>query len=134
MRTFADMDNIITISDCLKRLEAGEMVFLEVYQYDRKRKKGGKIESFDCVLLKNEGNQISEDGVMIIGRVGVENTVDEGNPDKIGEGVLRDKRNPNHRKFYTRNVRILINGHPSGVVYKIHPPLIRSFNGIKTVP
>lgn len=124
MCIFADMDNIITIAECLKRLEAGEKVFLEVYQFDRKRKKGGKIDSFDCVLLKNEGIPVGEDGVMIIGSVGVENT----------EGPLRDKRNPNHRIFYTRNVRILINGHPSGVVRKIHPPLIRSFNGFKTVP
>lgn len=120
------MDTIITISDCLKRLEAGEIATIEVYKYDRKRKKGGQIDTLTCLLAKDEKDEKDEKSE------GPNNGVDLQALD--AEASVVAHRRPNHRKFYTRNVRIVINGHPTAVIQKIHPPLIRTFNGIKTVP
>ena len=39
-------------SDCLKKLEAGEVATLEIWLYDRTRKKGGGIDTLTCKLLQ----------------------------------------------------------------------------------
>lgn len=115
------MAGIITISECLKRLEAGEIVTLEVYKYDRKRKKGGQLDVMQCVLLKNDEKNDESDNREYLQALD-------------SKASVKTSRNPNHKKFYTRNVRILIEGHPTGVIQRIHPPLIKTFNGIETVP
>jgi hypothetical protein len=47
---------IITISDCLKRLETGEVATLEFWTYDQKRNKGGVVEIMTCILLQKSQN------------------------------------------------------------------------------
>lgn len=120
------MSDVITISDCMKRLEAGEDATLEVWTYDRKRKKGGDIETLTCRLATGV-----EKPTTIAGR---ELTEAERRPDDTDSDTLHIARKPNHSEHYTRNVRIVANGHPTSVLFKIHPPLIKSFNGVKTVP
>jgi hypothetical protein len=112
--------NIISISDCLKRLEAGEVATLEIWLYDRNRKKGGGIDTLTCKLLQKAEETVTECRVSSV--------------EQQLSSAKTDKRSPNHGFFYTRNVRIMVDGHPSAVIRKIHPPLIKSFNGIKTVP
>ncbi len=43
-----------------------------------------------------------------------------------------DKRDPNHGAHYTRNIRVIIDGHQTEILYKIHPLLIIEFNGQPT--
>lgn len=117
----------ITIKDCLKRLESGETVDLEVWQYDRKRKKGGDVDSFSCQLLTGIEQQT------VVGRHLTEAEKIAAGPDDVDDDA-HISRKPNHTDWYTRNVRIVVNGHPTSVIRKIHPPLIKSLNGIKTVP
>lgn len=113
------MSSIITISECLKRLENGETALIEVWLYDRNRKKGGSIATFSCKLLQRTASDKSP--------IPYNNNGSE-------QLEKQRKRSPNHSIFYTRNVRIMVDGYPSAVIEKIHPPLIKSFNGIKTVP
>ena len=108
------MTEILTISDCVRRLEAGEVATLEVYTYDAQRKRGGKIEQMTCQILRGE----QEDGVS----AGI-----------ATQNPKPETQNPK-RKFYIRKVRIIADGHPTAVIRTIHPPLIRSFNGVKTLP
>jgi hypothetical protein len=117
----------IRISDCLKRLEGGETIDLEVWQYDSKRKKGGDIDRFSCQLLTGIEHQT------VSGRPLTESEKVEAGSDDIDDNTLHHRK-PNHSKWYTRNVRIVVNGHPSSIIRKIHPLLIKSLNGIKTVP
>ena len=44
------------------------------------------------------------------------------------------KRNPRHRRWYTRNICLLQNGVLTSIIRKIHPPLILEFNGQIVVP
>lgn len=49
---------IITLKKALEILESGEIVELEVYTYDEKRKRGGDILSLQCVILRDEKNKV----------------------------------------------------------------------------
>jgi hypothetical protein len=109
------MTNQITIAECLRRLEAGEMAKLEVYSFDKERKKGGELLAFECVL-----------------ETGTSQKSEVTSPKS--ELALPKSTSPNHSFHYTRNVRICVEGVPSSVTKKIHIPLIKSFNNIPTVP
>ncbi len=113
----------------MKRLEANEIATLEIWTYDRKRKKGGTVEEMVCQLAT--GREIPDN---IQGRALTEVEKIQFGPDDVDDDNLNVTRKPNHSEWYTRNVRIMANGHPTSVLFKIHPPLIKSFNGVKTVP
>lgn len=117
----------LTISDCMKRLETGEICTLGVWNYDRKRQKGGSIEFLDAQLLTGLEKQT------VLGRPLTEVELVSAGLDDIDDDV-QISRKPNHSGWYTRNVRLVVNGHPTSVIRKIHPPLIKMLNGIKTVP
>lgn len=122
------MDEIITIGDCIKQLESGETATIEVWTYDRKRQKGGEIEALTCKLLTG-----IEKPEAIQGRALTEFEMSaQRGPDDIDDAHV--SRKPNHSEWWTRNVRLMLNGHPTSVIRKIHPPLIKFFNGVKTVP
>lgn len=110
------MTEMVSISDCLKRLKAGEVVTLEVWKYDKNRKTGGDIDTFQCQLLIPPAP---------VGGEATQTTTQTTKPDAttppLGAGG------------YTRQVRIFANGHPTSIIRTIHPPLIKSLNGIETV-
>lgn len=124
LRTFANMDQI-TVRDMLSEMETGAVFSLTFVTYDRKRKRGGRIEEIaQAVLLKHDPKATND---IFAGRPA---TPREQKVQQLAE--LR--RAPQHHKWYTRNIRLLVNGHPTGEIRKIHPPLVALFNQKIVVP
>lgn len=115
---FVSMDQI-TVRDMLAEMETGNPFSMTFVTYDRKRKKGGRIEDIgEAVLLKRDPKATND---IFANRPA---TPHERRVKKLAE--LR--RAPKHRKWYTRNIRLLLNGHPTSEIRKIHPPLVTTFN------
>lgn len=117
---FAEM---ITMAEVIERIHAGEIFSCKVVRYDRRRKErtGELIVIEQCKLVWGKG--------MIKKPVHGERqpTPLELSLMQAQAGML--KRNPHHSEHYTRNVRIYLDGNPTEIIKKIHPPLIVEFNG-----
>lgn len=110
------MNTQITVRNMLEMMESGLPFSLTYVTYDSQRKKGGRLITYhEAELLQADeptpGRQLTK----------LEET------QKRTED-LRTGRDPRHQKWYTRNIRILQNGHRTGVIQKIHPPLVVLFN------
>ena len=120
------MANIITVAQALKQMETGNPFTLAFVKYDRRRRTGGELREIEarlCISDKKKAPPVVE---------GREMTPRER---KLHELKYPDNsRNPNHRHWYTRNVEITVNGHPTGEIIKVHPPLFVEFNGMRVVP
>lgn len=111
--------NQITVRDMLAKMETGSPFSISYITYDRQRKRGGRIEQFtEAVLLQRP----EEDTTPLPGQRMPTPTERK----RIKLEQLR--RDPNHHKWYTRNIQLLVNGHPTGQHLKIHPPLVILFN------
>jgi len=111
---------MITIKNILSYMESGKPFSLTLISYDRKRKKGGqKISYPEAILVQKEQKQTNRTLTKI---------------EQQKQQLAKLKKNPNHRKWYTRNIRILQDGHHTSLIKCIHPPLIIEFNGEKVVP
>ena len=109
--------NMITMQEMLEAMESGAPFSMKVCSYDRKRKKGGEWKFYpEAVLVQKEKKK---EGSRPLTRI-------EKLQYQLHEG---EKRDPNHRKHYTRNIRVLQDGHPTGIIETIHPPLVDEFNG-----
>lgn len=101
-------------------METGEVFSCKVVSYDRKRKKGGEIMEYaEAILVQNTKKESKARP----------KTLREQQVERLTE----IKKAPNHREWYTRNIQLLQNGHPTSLIKKIHPPLIVEFNGDKEV-
>lgn len=112
---------IITIRQMLRTMEGGDPFSITFITYDRRRRKGGAVRTFpEAELLQRKKKEV------------------EGRPmtrrEKAGLPADFSEKSPRHRKWYTRNIRILQDGHPTALVKKIHPPLVVFFNGKNVVP
>jgi len=103
----------------LEYMDSGKIFSCKVVTYDKNRKKGGTIVEYSEAkqLGAGEGEHIPEQRPPT--RIEAKRS-----PNKPGT-----KRNPNHRKYYTRNIVIYQNGVETAIKRKIHPPLIVEFNG-----
>lgn len=124
-----EIETNIRISECLKRLEAGELAELEVYEYDRNRGTGGEIKRLVGKLVTG----IERPETHLNGREMTESEREEREK-RIQELGFGTKKSPHHSEWYTRNLRIYADNNPTSIIVKIHPPLIRSFNSVLTVP
>lgn len=105
--------SMISIKKLLEYMESGQVFSMEVVAYDRTRKQGGQIKEYpEAVLVKREQAGQTERALTKM--------------EMVNTGAR--KKGANHKKHYTRNIRILQNGHPTGIIKKIHPPLILKFN------
>ena len=95
-------------------MKTGEPFSCVVVSYDKKRKTGGKIIHYGEAILYNAREQQAATR----GQTRVEELREQ----------LRNRRNPHHSKHFTRNIQLLINGHPVGDPVKLHPPLVVRFN------
>lgn len=106
---------MITTQEILAYLESGQSFSMKVVAYDRKRKKGGEIKYYpEAILVQKTENKPTRP------------------PTKIEQQkteLEQLKKDPHHKKWYTRNIQILQNGFPVGITHTIHPPLIIEFNG-----
>ena len=103
---------MITIKECLEIMHRGEVFSIEYVTYDRKRKyKSGEVVAHDAAQLIWGGHSAPA-------------------AKHKGKSVKKSE----HQIHYTRNIRLFVNGLPTESIVKIHPPLIRKFNGQTTCP
>lgn len=106
--------NQITVKDMLAQMDAGAVFSIEFVTYDYQRKRGGNLLQYkEAKLFASE-----EAGR---GKTKLEET-------KARKALIKQGRNPNHRRWYTRNIRILQEGQSTSLIVKIHPPLVTKFN------
>lgn len=94
----------------LKEMETGAVFSFTVISYDRKRKTGGQVVSYDEARLYQPEQRKSFSL-------------------KTRVGSISTSRRPNHRNWFTRNIQLLQDGYPIDMIRKIHPPLVVAFNG-----
>jgi len=98
-------------------MESGAPFSIQVITYDARRKEGGKVVEYgEAVLLSAEEKE------SLIGRPKTQIE------DWAERKATARRKAPKHRKWYTRNIRVLQDGHPTSIVRKIHPPLVTLFN------
>lgn len=126
--------NIISIKECLEHMESGKAFSCRVVAYDRRRKTGGQLLDYEeAILVQNtspsefKGEDEDGDPARPMTRMEELHAMMQMSDDD-------NRRNPNHRHHYTRNIRILQDGHPTAIIKKIHPPLLLRFNGQTVVP
>jgi hypothetical protein len=118
---------IITVAQVLKEMETGRAFDLTFVTYDRRRKgTGGELRSVRAVLLCPDTDQPEpEPGQRPPTRT-------EAN--RAALDAQENGRNPNHSKWYTRNIVMVVDGHVTSQVRTVHPPLFAVFNGRTVVP
>jgi len=121
------MPEFITTRDMLREMEQGKHFSISRIKYDRSRKKGGEIEVIEEAILYTK-KKADENAAQQVGR---SLTVVEEKKKELNE--LRSKKS-NHKKWYSRNLIICQNGHPTSIIRKFHPPLVLEFNGLTVVP
>jgi hypothetical protein len=107
---------MITMQEMLDAMKTGAPFSMTVCSYDRKRKKGGEWKHYPEAVLVQAKDQPKGDRPLTA-------------VEKVRQELTAIKRNPNHREHFTRNIRILQNGHPTAIIVTIHPPLVDQFNG-----
>jgi hypothetical protein len=114
----------ISIKEALAYMESGKIFSCKVVSYNRKSDKGGEIKHYpEALLLRQvEETQTNDRPMTTIERLQA----------KIEMPKLH--KNPNHHIHFTRNIRDVQDGHPTGIIYKIHPPLLLEFNGLTVTP
>lgn len=125
--------SFITERDMLAIMNAGRTFSCTVVQYSDQRHRGGKVAHYAEAQLMDP----LAERARILGRPLTTTERDallaqDAQDDTAAE--RRAKRDPNHRGFYTRNIRIYSAGAPTGVVKKIRPPLVVTFNGKTVLP
>lgn len=101
----------ITLKDIVAQMQTGEVFSCTVISYDKKRKTGGRVLEYAQLRL-----------------VGFDRKEKKSRPETRLETLQRKTKAPRHYKHFTRNAQILVNGHPTSQVVKIHPPLVTKFN------
>lgn len=120
------MSSYITERDMLEYMETGKPFSLTFVTYDRKRKTGGKPQRYAEAILVQPKKEAAAAARRSL-------TPAEA---RAAEHRERNERraDPNHRSWYTRNIRILQDGQATTIVRKIHPPLVLEFNKKRVVP
>lgn len=111
----------------LRRMETGEAFSLTYVTYNRKKGAGGKVVQLgECVLL-----QADKEARAAVGR---QLTPVELRGAEVREEGAARRKDPHHKAWYTRNVRVLQNGVPTTMTRKIHPPLVLEYNHLRVLP
>ena len=114
----------ITVKAMLAAMETGDPFSVVYVTHDRKRRKGGRIHRIpEAVLLQQDPNLAA--GTFA-------HRPATPNERKIME-LNELRRAPHHQKWYTRNIRLLMNGYPTSEIRKLHPPLVILFNNLIVV-
>lgn len=113
---------MITLREIIDHIDSGEPFSCKVVSYDEKRKKGGSIIEYDELRVLRPEEALKEQK----GRPKTET-------EKLKAELYNIKRNPHHKKHFTRNCRIYQQGHPVSLIRKIHVALIIEFNGEKDI-
>lgn len=125
------MKELITVRDMLKLMESGISFSIRGNTYNRRDKSGGELFHYPECQLLTEANSPPTASTSTAEVQRPLTAAEQGLPSST---ATPRKRSPDHRKWYTRNVRICQAGQPTGIIHKIHPPLIQEFNGKIVVP
>jgi hypothetical protein len=106
----------------LSYMESGREFTCKVVTYDRSRRDGGEVIEITGRLLRKDEDTRHQGGRNL--------TKEERKRDSI-YGLKRD---PNHRRWYTRNIRLYSDGIPTIVIRKVHIPLIVEFQNEPVTP
>jgi 5-methylcytosine-specific restriction endonuclease McrA len=112
---------ILSLNDVLVKLESGNPCLITLVTCDKHRKKGGRIETWECRLNKHSEGSKTQDV-----RLKTEQVAD------IREQQGKQERN--RRAHFTRNVVLMQNGRDTHLKRDIHPPLIIEMDGCEVIP
>lgn len=113
-----------TFQDILDYMNTGQPFSLRVVTYDKQRKKGGELKYYkEAILLQPEKEDAEAAKLHQRPLTTTEATANN-----------RERRDPNHHKWFTRNIRLLENGFPTSLKRKVHIILITEFNGREITP
>jgi len=102
----------------LKVMQNGKPFSITVVTYDKRRKSGGKKMQYPEAIL-NTLPKPKQSG---------------DRPATRMEALTQKTKAPNHSKNFTRNIRVLMDGHPTAIIRTIHPALVTIFNDQIVVP
>lgn len=138
---------MITFRHILNKLHDGEICDIDVVTYDRKRRTGGQVKSYRCILAQKASGpahrpSTSVETQSIASRNREKDSRDRvversrgSVPERSRDRVVERSRDPNHKKWYTRNVQLVTNDDfLTPIIKKIHIPLIIRFDGQNVVP
>jgi len=101
-------------------MNSGQVFTCKVVSYDQKRKTGGEINEYRAILMQAEKQGPN---------------LRPMTPREKLKSESKDKRNPKHKQWYTRNIRIVTHdNYETTMVRKIHIPLIIEFNNQTVTP
>ena len=106
----------------LNYMESGRVFTCKAVTYDRTRRTGGDVLELTGRLLRPDEDPRGEAGRKLT------------TAEKKKDWVMGITRNPNHRRWYTRNIRLYSDDIPTIVIKKIHIPLIVEFQGEPVTP
>jgi hypothetical protein len=110
---------MISFREISNVMNSGQVFTCKVVTYDQKRKSGGEVKEYRAILM-----QADKQGPKLRPMTPRE---------KLKQSV--DKRNPNHKQWYTRNIRLVTHdNYETTIVLKIHIPLIIEFNNQTVTP
>ena len=113
-------------------METGKIFSLTVIKYDRKRKNdprnGEEKEYLEACLFRREATE----DIQVEGRLLTERERKIEDLRRLRHEALN--KNPRHSKWYTRNIVLCAAGAQTSEIRKIHPPLVKFFDGKKVVP
>lgn len=101
----------------IAQMRLGDIFSIKYITYDRQRKTGGELNSFDECQLLDKAKVDALNGRALTHLEELRIRVDN-----------EDKRDPNHDKWGTLNIIILQDGQPTSMIRKIHPLLVTQFN------
>lgn len=107
-------------------MHSGALFSARVIRFDRRRKEknGQVIEIIQGKLVWGDGGSDRKERLSERSPTPLEREL-SGMDEEL-------RKNPNHRQWYTRNVREYVDGRPTETIIKIHPLLIIEFNGVTT--
>lgn len=115
------MQDTISVADCLKTMHSGAVFGCKVVSFDHNRRTGGEVLEFlEAQMVAPEEPDPT--------RVRRAATAQEASVSLLRRSF------PNHRNWFTRNVRLCAGGTPTDIIKKIHPPLLMEFDGKVVVP
>ena len=118
---------MIALKEVLRVLHTGAPCSIKVVRFTgRRHNRNGDIDEYpECVLVWGDGGSdlTKQSSARAL-------TALEKKLCGIDEAGARD---PRHAKYFTRNIRLLLDGKPTSEIRKIRPSLIIEFNGEKTM-
>jgi hypothetical protein len=109
---------VIMLSEVLEHMQSGKVFSCTCVAYDRQRRSGGHLFEVPEARIWTPR---PAPGARAPTRM-EELRYNAGTP-----------RSPRHGQHFTRNIEIYQDGHSTGIIRKIHPPLITVFEGREVV-